>query len=97
MFGMRRLYLMLYCMSKGAPFPVVNYFSRQHLSQQERPHEAGGDCSVCEWRERVREKRVQCVCVCTSCLASMHMPDNALHNVIHLHVHVSLTYYELMY
>ena len=79
--------------------PELLVFSRGHLCQHERQQEAGEDYSVCECGGRVsimgeRER------VCTICLASMHMSDNALHNVIHTHVHVSLTYYylyELMY
>ena len=35
---------------------------------------------------------IECeMCMCTLCYASMHMPDNTLHNAIHVHVHVSLT------
>ena len=40
--------------------------------------------SVCVYCKEGREK-----CVCTLCLASMYIPDNALH--IHVYVHVSLT------
>ena len=52
------------------------------------------------WREGVciaREKGGKREYVCTLCLASIHMP----HNALHIHVHVSLTgtiiQYQLMY
>ena len=56
-----------------------------------------GVCVYCETEEEGRE----CVkCVCTLCLASVHMLENALHT----YVHVSLTdtiiqqnLYQLMY
>ena len=64
--------------------------------QEERERECECGKRVC-WREGVQEsvcvhvlrrgERERVKCVCTLRLASMHIPDNALH----IHVHVSLT------
>ena len=53
-----------------------------------REREEGGreECDVCV------DVYIGCeVCVCTLFLASMYMPDNALH--IHVHVHANRYYY----